>query len=306
MAHRKLALDVFRSQADFRRFVAESAAELTRRRLFERGLIAGRDPFVLEGFCRLCNETVPLAVDWNYAYEVDGVLTPNWRERLLCPRCRLNARMRATIHIIEEVLRPGPAARVYLTEQVTPLYAWARTRFPGVVGSEWLGDAVRRGAMHDGVRHEDLTRLSFARRSFDLVVSLDVLEHVQGFRAALSECFRVLAPGGTFLLTCPFRVDLSRHLVRAVVRGDGTIEHREPPEYHGNPVSADGSLAFYHFGWELLDQIRAAGFEDVRACQYWSRDYGYLGREQMVFLARRPASLGQRIRSWIGGTRTTA
>lgn len=306
MSDRHLALDIFRTQGEYQRFVEEAAGELARRRSFERGLLNGRDPFVVEGFCRVCNEAVPLRVDWENAYAVSGVLTPNWRERLLCPRCRLNARMRATIHLIEDVVAPRPGARVYLTEQVTPLHEWASRRFPGLAASEYLGEAVPLGATRDGVRNEDLTRLSFESRSFDLVVSLDVLEHVPAYEAALSECRRVLAPGGTFLLTCPFRVELPRNLVRAVVGPGGRIEHREPPEYHGNPLSAEGSLAFYHFGWELLDQLRAAGFEDVRACQYWSRDFGYLGAQQLVFLARRPRSLWERLRSRLHPRRSSS
>jgi SAM-dependent methyltransferase len=186
---------------------------------------------------------------------------------------------------------------------VTPVHEWAKRRFRRAVGSEWLGAAVPLGEVNsDGIRNEDLTRLTFEDRSFELVVTLDVLEHVPAFQAALAECLRVLAPGGWLLLTCPFRTDLAKNLVRAVVLPDGSVEHREPPEYHGNPVSPEGSLAYHHFGWELLDQLRSVGFEDVRACQYWSREYGYLGAEQVVFLARRPGSrsLWSRLRSGLG------
>ena len=50
-----------------------------------------------------------------------------------------------------------------------------------------------------------------------------------------------------------------KNIVRAVIR-DGEIHHLLPPEYHGDPLSAEGCLCFYDFGWELLEDLRAAGW----------------------------------------------
>jgi len=47
--------------------------------------------------------------------------------------------------------------------------------------------------------------LPFPEGSFDIVLSHEVLEHVQDDRAALAEIFRVLRPGGRLLLFCPNR-----------------------------------------------------------------------------------------------------
>jgi SAM-dependent methyltransferase len=48
-------------------------------------------------------------------------------------------------------------------------------------------------------------RLPFPDNCFDLVLSHEVLEHVQDDRQALAEIFRVLRPGGRLLLFCPNR-----------------------------------------------------------------------------------------------------
>lgn len=47
--------------------------------------------------------------------------------------------------------------------------------------------------------------LPFPENNFDLVLSHEVLEHVQNDRAAIREIFRTLRPGGRLVLFCPNR-----------------------------------------------------------------------------------------------------
>lgn len=228
-----------------------------------------------------------MLVDYSYAYPVAGILTPNWRERLTCRRCGLNSRMRGAVHLLEDWLGTEARMRLYLTEQHTPTAETLRRRHADVVCSEFVDDILNPGAItRDGTRHEDLTRLSFADHSFDRLVTLDVLEHVPHFERALAECWRVLAPHGRLFLTVPFLLDRRKNLVRARVGAAG-LEYLEPPEYHGDPLRPDGSLAFYHFGWELLDALRRSGFRRVRLVTWWSGLYGYLGPNHVALVATR-------------------
>ena len=71
---------------------------------------------------------------------------------------------------------------------------------------------------------------------------------------------------------------------RARVRADGTLEHLLPPEIHGNPLDAAGSLCMRYLGLGVLDRLRAIGFSDALCRFYWSRDYGYLGAGQNVMV----------------------
>lgn len=139
------------------------------------------------------------------------------------------------------------------------------------------------------MRHEDLTRLSFAGGEFDIIVSLEVFEHVPSYGEALSECARCLASGGRLLFTVPF-ANTERNVVRCCKRPDATLEDLLEPEYHPDPHRAEGNLCFYHFGWELLDELRERSFEDACALLYWSRELAYLGVEQIQFLATRAAT----------------
>jgi SAM-dependent methyltransferase len=52
-------------------------------------------------------------------------------------------------------------------------------------------------------RQGDGMRLPYEDNSFDVVTTLNVLEHVQDFRGVLSEAVRVLKPGGRLYAICP-------------------------------------------------------------------------------------------------------
>jgi glycosyltransferase involved in cell wall biosynthesis/SAM-dependent methyltransferase len=267
---------------------AERNASVERDRLsFEKGLLPGHGgEFTFQGYCYVCRGHVPFLVDFQYAYEVDGVRTPNWRERLECPGCRLNNRMRATVHVFEQECKPGRDARIYINEQTTPLFTYLSRSYPNVLGSEYLGKASVPGACNaEGTRNEDLTRLSFPDAAFDFILSFDVFEHIPDYLQAFRECLRCLKPGGILYFSVPFAKGSAKNIVRARILPDGEVSHVLPPEYHGDPLQSDGCLSFYQFGWELLDELKAMGFRDVTALLYWSGELGYLGGEQILFTA---------------------
>jgi SAM-dependent methyltransferase len=255
----------------------------------EQGLITDQSAFAVSGHCFVCGQRVDFHVDFSYCSFINGERTPNWREHLSCPGCGLNNRMRAAIHILEQAYRPRQTSRLYATEQTTPLFRALRARYPRLIGSEYLGSALPFGTTNaKGIRNESITHLRFPSSAFDHILSFDVLEHVPDYLKGFSECFRCLKPGGTLLFSVPFTGEPD-NLVRAQVNANGTISHLLPPEYHGDPLNAQGCLCFYHFGWELLDSLRGIGFRDVFAFRYWSREFGYLGNgEQLMFTAQRP------------------
>lgn len=265
----------------------------------EIGLIpAGASSFEIGGWCAICREPSLFRASFEYSCSTrpDGGPMPNWREHLDCRRCGFMNRMRAAVHLMEARVRPGPDADVYLTEQSTALYRWMKTRFPRLEGSEYLGDRVPFGEVLDGLRNEDLTATTWPDARFDVVLSLDVFEHVPSVEAAFADCFRILRPGGALVWAAPFALDEEGRLresnvVRARRDSDGGVVHLLEPEYHGNPVDpGHGSLCFRYFGLEVLEQLRAAGFERPELVFYWSRPLAYLGREQVLCIARKPAS----------------
>jgi SAM-dependent methyltransferase len=182
------------------------------------------------------------------------------------------------LHLLNESASHDDSTRIYLTEQTTLLYKYVRERWKNVQGSEWFQpEAKNRLTSHlqdllsepEQLRYEDVTDLRFSDQSKDVIISCDVLEHVPNYRGALKEFSRVLVPGGRLLLTVPFMDGHEKSLVRARMREDGQIEHFEEPEYHGDPVDPKGVLAFYTFAWDLLDEVKKAGFSQASWCLPW-------------------------------------
>lgn len=263
--------------------------EIQRRTQLEEVQEDGRKAIHTCGYCFICNAQKDFYTAWDYALTAaDGQLQPNWREWMNCPGCGFNNRTRASMHLFHLLCAPEKNSRIYLTEQSTPLYAWCREQYPDLVGSEFLDTQLKSGQIDSaGIRHENLTSLSFQDEAFEYIISFDVFEHIPDYIQAFKECFRTLAPGGVLFFTVPFDVQSNEHIVRAQVDKNGEIRHNLPPEYHGDPLSSEGCLCYYHFGWEMLEQLRDMGFADVAAYTYWSGYYAYFGVEQILFYARK-------------------
>jgi SAM-dependent methyltransferase len=274
---------------DYESWRAVSQSIAARRLAAETDDISTAPVFTLPGFCAVCEAPSEFRVSAMYSQGSlpDGRAVPNWREHLDCLGCRLVTRLRGAYQILRQEIRPTSASLIYVTEQVTPLFARLKQSFPYAVGSEYLGPSYQNGATVDGVRHEDVQALSFPDGAFDYILSFDVLGHVSDERQALREFFRTLRPGGSLLFTVPFSVDRYECEVRAVMDADGGITHRMEPEYHGNPVHAAGSLSSRTFGWRLLDDLRRVGFAQAEVVTYWSRRLRYYGDPQVAVIARK-------------------
>lgn len=144
---------------------------------------------------------------------------------------------------------------------------------------------VAPGEEHDGVRCEDLRRLTFSDDSLDLLISSDIFEHVRGPMQAFAEILRVLRPGGYHIFTVPLLWPLPSTTRARVDYSGPDDKFLVPPEYHGSPLDPKGSLVYTDFGMDLPEQLRELGFETVT-------HHGY--RSAVTFVSRKPggASVG--------------
>ncbi|HKE40824.1 MAG TPA: methyltransferase domain-containing protein [Casimicrobiaceae bacterium] len=205
---------------------------------------------------------------------------PNLREGLICENCGLSNRNRLLLAAIREVNAVDGGSRVAILEQLSPLFEKLTTTLPYVSGSEYIASTAAPGSNHKLgakiVRHESILGLSYASGALDLLSHNDVLEHVFDFRGALRECRRVLTAGGMLIFTCPFLMYLDGISARATQASDGTIIHHFQPEFHGDPIHQEGALTFHHFGWELMEACRKAGFREAQCGVLYDPFLGFL------------------------------
>lgn len=201
-----------------------------------------------------------------------------------CARCSAGAVQMAIGWAIRETVGDLGALDVAELSARGPLAAWLRRVARSAATSEYFADAPP-GSCRDGIRCEDVQRLTYADASFDLVTHTEVLEHVPDDARALAELFRVLRPGGLMLFTVPLHGG-ERTVERARLR-DGIVEHVLQPVHHTDPLRPEGILAFRDYGLDVLDRLRAAGFVASRVLA--TRRALPLSAAPSVILAQKPS-----------------
>jgi SAM-dependent methyltransferase len=273
--------------------------------------------FPIPGYCLPCEKQVEFRVD--YLAGGSRSTGPNWRERLLCPNCKLSNRQRVIATLVSQVLADVSSGKqIYLMEQATPLMNFLDKKQSRheVIGSEYFGAQFKPGqtiwpwhylAPGDrgrpirsillaarlavrmfrrcGFRHENIEQLSFVDASLDFIVSNDVFEHVADPVGAFRECARVLKPGGVMFATFPFFSDMGKSATRARL-GPGGVEHLLPAEYHGDPTSSSGALVFTDFGGDVFGMLCEAGFSRVQIEVFHDLELGHLGGVPVFIVTR--------------------
>lgn len=120
-----------------------------------------------------------------------------------------------------------------------------------------LMDDVTPGEICDGIRCENVEHLTFPDRSFDLITSTDVFEHVEDDIQGFREIVRVLKPGGRLIFTVPFN-EHAPTLIRGKREG-GKLVHLETPEYHGDPMRGMSVYTWRTYGTDIASRLAQAG-----------------------------------------------
>jgi SAM-dependent methyltransferase len=254
-------------------------------------VLHSRHGFSYPAYCSACGHVTKMLVDWTFGgFGTSSSVNPAWTETAKCEECGLNSRMRAVIDFLKTHCDLDGLPQTYVSEQITLSYRILKGILPKLVGSEYLGPDLPGGKIINQwgkarrVRHEDLTALSFSDGQFELAITQDVFEHIPNYKKAFSELHRILRPNGQLVFTIPFFFDLETPRIRASLGSEGVIHHY-PAEFHGNPISEEGSLCFQNFGWDILSDLRQVGFNESLAHMYWGPWQGHLGYPFFVFSA---------------------
>lgn len=144
------------------------------------------------------------------------------------------------------------------------------------------------GEIVNGFRNENLEEQTFEDCSFDIVVTLDVLEHVWDPKKVVREVWRTLKPGGLFISTWPIRkAQTISHEPRAFLNEDGSIRHIKEPEIHGNPISGEGALVTWDYGYDIHSMLEYWAPFDVEITRFANRRMGILGEYTEVISCER-------------------
>jgi SAM-dependent methyltransferase len=123
-------------------------------------------------------------------------------------------------------------------------------------------------------RNENLERQTFQDGLFDVVVAQDVFEHIFFPDLAIKDIARTLKPGGIVLMTVPIVNRHHRPSQRRAALSSGEIIHRLEPQYHGNPISKDGSLVTIDWGYDIAGYLQHHSGMSVLILQIDNIDLG--------------------------------
>jgi SAM-dependent methyltransferase len=170
----------------------------------------------------------------------------SFRERPLsyCPRCDSKARHRrnwlfleAETNLFSEPLR---------LLHVSPQYSLSR-RLVTMPNIDYVGVDLHR-CRNVGTRM-DLTATSIRSDTFEAIICIHVLEHIQEDRKAIREMFRVLKPGGWAVISVPIRLDQKTSEDPAITT----------PEERRRAFGETGHVRFY--GYDLTERLEESGFQ---------------------------------------------
>ena len=197
-----------------------------------------------EGYCSTCNQNVTFVAKHAWL-----------RDHFVCVKCGSIPRERALMQVIEQFY---PNWRDLIIHETSPGNRGASVRLQQeckhYLPSQFFPNQ-KLGDIHNGMRCENLEKLTFEDNSIDMHVSQDVMEHIFNPDKAFKEIARTLKPGGAHIFTVPLVNKMLPSKVRAKISEAGKIEYIEEAMYHGNPIDAQGSLVTMDWGYDIVNYI---------------------------------------------------
>ncbi len=193
-----------------------------------------------------------------------------------CPRCNSKARHRRNMLYFERntTLFRDPLRLLH----VSPKFCMSR-KFIKMSNLDYVGVDIKNNLNINSKM--DITATSFESSTFDCVICIHVLEHVENDNKAISEIYRVLKPGGWASISVPIRLDQKTYEDPKII----TPEDREREFGETNHVR--------YYGYDLFDRLNDCGFvvqldlgENIE--QEDMQKFGLLDDEN-IFFCRKPA-----------------
>lgn len=204
------------------------------------------DDFIIinNGFCPCCDSEVIFSSKNSWL-----------RDYYTCSKCGSIPRERALMYCIEKFY---PNWRDLSIHESSPANRGASIKLKReckhYLATHFFPDRPL-GEEEKGYLNINLESQDFENEMFDLVITQDVMEHVFYPGKAFSEIARTLNTGGSYIFTVPLVNKNKPSEIWASINNDGTIEFLKEPEYHGNPIDANGCPVTMHWGYDICDFI---------------------------------------------------
>ena len=226
------------------------------------------------GWCPICEKK-------SFFIEERPWLRDNYR----CFRCRSIPRNRALMLVLSRLVPEYRAMHIHESSPAGAVSDKLAKECPNYLQTHYFQDTPP-GAVKNGIRCENLERMTFPDERFDVIVTQDVLEHVMNPDKAFAEIARTLRPGGVHIFTVPYYPSGKTRL-RARETSLG-IEYLAEKEFHGNPIDSEGSLVISDWGNDFADYILRCSGLATEIFHLTDRTMGIDGEFLEVFVSRKP------------------
>ncbi|MGA9853613.1 MAG: methyltransferase domain-containing protein [Gammaproteobacteria bacterium] len=203
-----------------------------------------------------------------------------------CLKCRATVTALSVIKVLNVLVPDIGIRHVYELSVHSYLQKYFRKHAGELTCSEYL-TGVAPGTCQNGVRCEDVQRLSFAAGTFDVCTSTETFEHVPNDILGFREVYRVLKMSGVFIFTVPL-YGIPKTRERAKSSDDG-IEYFMPPQYHDDILTGPESvLVFREYGRDITVRLCSAGFASAEIVP--PAPGAWWGFQRAVVVARKAAN----------------
>lgn len=237
-------------------------------------IIGGDYYFSHKGYCACCDRSVVFTA------------RDSWlRDNYLCTSCQSIPRERALMTVLEEYYPNWKDMKIH---ESSPSSRGASPRLKNKAKhykpTQYFPNH-KFGAIVDGFRNEDLEKQTFKDKSFDLVVTLDVIEHIYNPKKVFQEVARTLKTGGAYIFTVPMINKHMRTEIWAKKSKDGAPIFLHEPERHLNPVDVNGSPVTMHWGYDIVGFIKKSSGLNARIIAQYDKNKGIMGEYNEVIVA---------------------
>jgi 2-polyprenyl-3-methyl-5-hydroxy-6-metoxy-1,4-benzoquinol methylase/GT2 family glycosyltransferase len=233
------------------------------------------------GYCAVCGSyssfrfdptivTPQLQKAWGISHDVAEAF--NYKESMLCGCCGASLRIRRLATVLMQTfveisgtscksvveLLQNEAFRQLKIAEINgcgALHSYLKGH-PNLYYSEWVPH-VKPGEVHDGVRCEDLQRLTYPDDHFDIILTSETLEHVPDPDRAWREIHRTLKHGGYHIFTIPIVPWQRETIQRARIR-NGIREELLEPAFHGSWGQQE-MFVYTDFGIDVVEKLNTIG-----------------------------------------------